>query len=502
MAEQESVTPVEVKLPLVGEVDTEALSEEAAFLAEASRQGVGSRLRAYTKLSGPGWLQGAMTLGGGSAASSLLMGTIGGYKFLWVQPLALVTGIIMLMAISHLTLSIKERPFIAMGRHTHPIFAWGWALASLLASIVWCFPQFSLAESVITDMAGQMGVERSMGLTWGTSLTILVFTLFITLNYGKTIGWIRKYEMALKLMVAVIIISFFLVIIKVDVDWGQVARGFFGFAMPQDPREIGIVITAFATAVGINMTFLLPYSLLARGWGKEHRGLAKFDLWTGLLIPFVFATSLIVIASAVQLHPFPELRAKPNLGAVELSTALEPVFGAGWMSHFVFGIGILGMTVSTITLLMLVSGFIVSELVGGKSRTPFILGALLPSVGVFGPTYWSELQFYMAVPTSNLCFFLMPIAYLAFFIMMNRKDLLGVAAPKGPGRIVWNIALLGVIGIVTFGGFYKVHFGLDKAETWGLSLISWSTLYLGVMAVFFAWSAYLFINPPRENAVR
>ena len=41
-----------------------------------------------------------------------------------------------------------------------------------------------------------------------------------------------------------------------------------------------VMITAAATAVGINMTFLLPYSMLRRGWDREFRGLAMFDLST------------------------------------------------------------------------------------------------------------------------------------------------------------------------------------------------------------------------------
>ncbi|MCA9409599.1 MAG: divalent metal cation transporter [Candidatus Omnitrophica bacterium] len=496
MVEDTNVDPVE--LPLVGNIDEEALLEEKAFLAEADRRGLAARLAAYTKLSGPGWLQGAMTLGGGSAASSLLLGTLAGYKFLWVQPLALITGIIMLMAISHLTLSIKTRPFEAMSKYTHPVFAWGWALASLLASIVWCFPQFSLAESVVRDIAGQMGYPASQGLTWGSSIIILAFTLFITLNYGKSLGWIKKYELALKLMVAMIIISFFIVIIKVDVDWGKVAGGLFGFAMPQTANEIGVVISAFATAVGINMTFLLPYSLLAKGWEKEHRGLAKFDLWTGLLIPFVFATSLVVIVSAVMLHGnFDIATKKPN--AVDLAVTLEPLFGPV-ASHFIFGLGILGMTISTITLLMLVSGFIVSEISGGESRRYFLVGAMLPAVGVLGPGIWSKYGFWMAVPTSNICFFLMPIAYMAFLIMMNRKGLLGSEMPTGGRRVLWNIAMLMVLVIVTFGGFYKVLFGLDEGAGWGVGNWGlWSWLYVVVMAVFFIWGFLVWAKPPREE---
>ena len=50
------------------------------------------------------------------------------------------------------------------------------------------------------------------------------------------------------------------------------------------------------------MTFLLPYSMLKKGWGKEHRGLAIFDLSTGLFIPFVVATGCLVLAASSQFH--------------------------------------------------------------------------------------------------------------------------------------------------------------------------------------------------------
>ena len=66
------------------------------------------------------------------------------------------------------------------------------------------------------------------------------------------------------------------------------------------------MVAAAATAVGINMTFLLPYSLLKRGWDREFRGLVKVDLSTGLFVPFVLATSCVVIAAASQFHGKPE----------------------------------------------------------------------------------------------------------------------------------------------------------------------------------------------------
>lgn len=488
----EAVQEAPIRLPTVGQVDPKALAEEKEFLADAESRKLGARLGAYTKLSGPGWLQGAMTLGGGTAASSLLAGTATGYEFLWVQPLAMMTGIVMLMAISHLTLSTRQRPFEFVCRYAHPALAWGWGLASLLASIVWSFPQFSLSESVLSDMGSKIGIPTGPVFTAIVSIGILAFTLFITLNYGKDRGWIKRYEMMLKLMVGTVIVSFLAVVLNVDVPWGDVWGGMTGFSMPDTQEELGIVVSAFAAAVGINMTFLFPYSQMARGWGKEHRGLARFDLWTGLFIPFVLATSCIIIASSATLHgTFDIAERKP--GAVDLAKALEPAVGPR-ASHFIFGLGILGMTISSIPLLMLVSGFIVSEMTRSHSRKAFVAGALMPAVGVFGPIVWAKYGFWMAVPTSTLCFFLMPIAYLTFFMLMNRRALLGESMPRGIWRILWNTAMVVVLAIVSYGGYYVLS--SKQGAAWAAT----SVVYLLVLACAFSWGVWQILRHEATDA--
>ncbi|MEL7263758.1 MAG: hypothetical protein AAFP69_02950, partial [Planctomycetota bacterium] len=44
------------------------------------------------------------------------------------------------------------------------------------------------------------------------------------------------------------------------------------------PKQRSVMIATAATAVGINMTFLLPYSMLARGWDRFWFGC----IWNGL----------------------------------------------------------------------------------------------------------------------------------------------------------------------------------------------------------------------------
>lgn len=54
-------------------------SGDSALLQSVSSLPLRQRLPVYLRLSGPGWLQSAITLGGGSLAGSLYLGVIGGF---------------------------------------------------------------------------------------------------------------------------------------------------------------------------------------------------------------------------------------------------------------------------------------------------------------------------------------------------------------------------------------------------------------------------------------
>jgi len=447
-------------LPMVSRPDPGMLELERARLRSLSGESVPRRFWGYFLLSGPGWLQGAITLGGGSAASSLIAGTLTGYKFLWVQPLAIFFGIVMLSALAHQTLSTRMRPFEAVSRYVHPAMAWAWALTSLLASMVWALPQYSLSVNVVQDMSRLAGREVH---AIPVVIIILAITAFVTWNYAKSTRWVKVFENILRLMVAAILLCFLVVVVRSDIPWGKVLGGYNPIApsnWPANPREWNVLIAAFATAVGINMTFLFPYSLLARGWGREHRGLAKFDLATGLLIPFVIATSLIITVAANFHNPQNPVAER---SAVKLAGLLEPAVGS-FFSHIVFGLGILGMAVSTIICLMLVSGFIVAEM-GGGGKKMYHVGMLLPTVGILGPLVWAKMEFWMAIPTSVICFFFIGIAYVSFLVLNNRKDYLGADRPESWRRVVWNLLLGTATAVVGCTAVYKAVTSIQEFVT-------------------------------------
>jgi len=547
------------------------LAAEKKLLQEAETQGTAAKLKTYTKLSGPGWLQGAITLGGGSLAGSLYLGVIGGYQLLWLQPLMMVLGILMLSVIGYVALSTGERPFHAINKHINPVLGWGWLIAALMANLVWAMPQFSLGAAALQQNLGIL--TDTDGSSSGKYLCVAgLFIISSVVVWMYDSKGVKLFEMILKVMVGIVVLSFFGVVVLMagNLEWSTIASGFipdFGLlSEPADKFEASLnalkddsardywnetilnsqrnrMVAAAATAVGINMTFLLPYSLLRKGWGREHRGLARFDLAIGLFVPFFLATTCVMIASATQFHgqfnaalvdnnatPKSQKligeykgnlkkRAAAHLSEAELKTAeadqksfekyvksvkdtngtkaeqeknwkaavdnnatlgtLGPWFAAvnekvprterelaamlvkrdayqlaGSLdkltdspktTQWIFGIGVVGMAISTIIILMLINGFCITEAIGVEmGGTAHKIGSLLPGVtGALGSIllWGTGAQFWLAVPTSVFGMVLLPVAYFTFICMMNSKSMLGDALPKGGKRVALNIAM-------------------------------------------------------------
>lgn len=522
--------------------DTNKVEQDRAALAAVEGKPFFGKLGTYTKLSGPGWLQSAITLGGGSLAGSLYIGVIGGYDMLWLQPLMMILGIIMLSAIAYVTLSTGEKPFHAINKHVNPVLGWGWLVAAMVANLVWAMPQFSLGTAAMEQNLGiKFGdaayTTEFLGVTlanWYYTAILFVIAAVVIWFYDAG-GWgIKLFEILLKVMVGLIVLAFFAVVIalagKGELDGGAVLGGFIpDFSLLSQPAEglreyiaassnpeywtkevVSIqkntMIAAAATAVGINMTFLLPYSMLRKGWDKTFRGLATFDLSTGLFVPFLLATSCVVIAAASQFHAqapaigpdtayvdmeggaqgnlskmvaanAPEgteltddyIDANSNLADKQLSVmvikrdsgalagSLEQVFGNKTVSQYIFGLGVVGMAISTIIILMLINGFTFTEALGVKtSGIGHRVGSYLPAfTGAFGFLFlWSaipEAKFWLAVPTSRIGMILLPVAYITFFLMMNNRKLMGDNMLQGGKKLVANIIMVAAILVASYG---------------------------------------------------
>jgi len=471
MPNQQNISPPETDpfrgLPMFAASDPQALTEEKAKLAELKNQPFLKRWRGYFTLTGPGWLQSALTLGGGSAMASLFAGAYLQYKLLWVQPIAMLIGIIMLAAISQQTLATGVRPFHMMKRILHPTVAWAWVFGALAVTIIWHFPQYALAAGMTEDMINVFtGLEPTpatrTAILIGIGLVFLTISTAVTWSYGTGHKGVRLYERMLKSFVWLIIVAFAVVVTRQAlagrIEWAKLFKGFLPSQLPRDdPRVVTVVVAAFSAAVGINSTFLLSYSLLARGWTKEHRSLSWFDLITGTFLPFSIVTSLVIIAAATTIHN-PQLLASGStkLSPIEAAAMFEAAGLNRILARLVFGLGILGMTLSTITVHMLMCGFAVCEMFGVEpGGWRYRLACLLPAPAVSGVIFWKYMGSWIAVPASAICGLLLPFAYIIFFILNNSKKYLGTDKPVGTKAILWNIAMLiAIIVSITSAGYY------------------------------------------------
>tara|TARA_R110002049_G_scaffold72490_3_gene187300 strand:+ start:76754 stop:78424 length:1671 start_codon:yes stop_codon:yes gene_type:complete len=508
---------------------------EDALLAEAESKGTLGKAAIYTRLSGPGWLQGAITLGGGSLAGALYLGVIMGYEMMWLQPVAMILGVIMLSAISYVTLSTGERPFHTLKHHVSPVLAWGWLIATMMANIVWCLPQFALGTaSVQQNLIPSLDTANGK---IGVAAVLLIVSATVVWFYNSGSAGIKLFEMILKGLVGIVVLSFFGVVAAMTLqgalDWSEIFAGLVPNAkylfepvpaMADSIARTGVhaewwnatianiqkdrIITGFATAVGVNMSFLLPYSMLRKGWGLRHRGLAIFDLSLGLIIPFVLATGCVVIAAASQFHArsedvlamvadgntsakevksyykFTDMRLKAagvsddeiessraglpeadrKLAAMlaerdnlSLAKTLSPMVGDA-VAQKLFGIGVLGMALSTIIILMLINGFAFCELIGvpceGKWHR---IGSMVPAVGVVGPFVWGSAAPALATPTSVIGGAMLPIAYFSFLLLMNSKLTLGDSMPTGGKRVLWNTLMILATTVAMLASAWGIH---------------------------------------------
>ncbi|MCP4509998.1 MAG: divalent metal cation transporter, partial [Fuerstiella sp.] len=239
---------------------------------------------------------------------------------------------------------------------------------------------------------------------------------------------------------------------------------------------------------------------------RSFRGLSRFDLSTGMAIPYVLVTSCVVIATAAQFHAQVDsaflstdpaimqtsslfsgaqasLEARVSLdgteagsadetlkqiaalsnaektiasslvkrSAFDLSTAIAPLLGDK-TARIAFGLGIFGMGFSSIIILMLINGFAVCEIanrdLGGGTH---VIGCLIAGItGALWPLFWAgDSKVYLAIIASSFGMMLLPIAYVTFFMMMNSTKLLGDDKPSGLNRIVWNVLMgLSVAGAI------------------------------------------------------
>jgi len=437
--------------------------DEKAYLATLEHKPLLARLQGYLKLTGPGYMQSAMTLGGGTIASCVLMGSLLGYKMLWVQPLAILLGVFVMAAVGKITLLTQEKPYLAFWNRLHPGMALCWGISSFVATILWHIPQYGLTANgvIVLGEAAGIGLDSGVGRA-GIGAGTLLSAFAIVYLYHTGASGLRYYEFLVKVLVWAIVLAFAVAAFASGIQWKELFLGLTGISFARmvadhgglPPEVLSPMVGGLAAAVGINMLFLYPYSLLSRGWGKEHKELAYFDLGAGMVVPFLIATGFMIIAVANTIGPEGSALGGSVKDIREILPVLSGTLGENG-ARLIIGLGMWAVGFSTIITHMLACGFIGCEMFGIdlKDRRK-LLFALAPAVGVVGVMI--KYPFWAAVTASVFAAPLMPITVVGFILLLNMKSFLGANTPKGLGGALHNLMLVTSVVVLSLGAYFSL----------------------------------------------
>ena len=92
---------------------------------------------------------------------------------------------------------------------------------------------------------------------------------------------------------------------------------------------------------------------------------------------------------------------------------------------------------------------------------PYRLALLAPTPAVLGVFLWSSMGPYVILPTSAICGFLLPIAYIGWLVLNNSASYLGADRPEGGRRLGYNAAMLLCIATVLASVTYSTGVKLN-----------------------------------------
>ncbi|MFM8742532.1 MAG: Nramp family divalent metal transporter [Cytophagales bacterium] len=394
-----------------------------------------SRWRKLLAFLGPAYLVSVGYMDPGNWATDIAGGSKFGYALIWVLLMSNLMALL-LQSLSARLGVVRQLDLAQASRSSyHPIVNfWLWILAEI--AIAAC----DLAE--VLGMA--IGLQRLFGLplVWGVSLTVLDTLLLLLLqSYGM-----RKIEVFIISLIAIIGASFLMEMIWAKPDWGELVIGF----VPSLPNEQALYI-----ATGIIGATVMPHNLYLHSSLVQTR---RFDttekgIWSAIKYNFIdsaialnaafFVNSAILILAASTFF---------RAGLYEVSDIqdsykfLAPMLGTDWAS-ILFGVALVAAGQSS-TITGTLAGQIVMEGYLNLRIAPWLrrlitrLIAIVPAYVVillYGEQKTGELLVFSQVVLSlQLGFAIIPLIHFT-----SDKEKMGVFVNKPWVRVcAWSIALV------------------------------------------------------------
>ncbi len=423
------------RYPIAKAIPPAVLEAEIRELERLEKSPWLGKLRGYLRLGGPGFMDAALTLGGGTLAAAMLSGATFGYRTMWLLWVSMGLGCFMMAASARFT--TRGLRVIALQNEYH-----GWIIGSLMTAligtsavaIVFNWGQYSLGTHFIESLTPLMGFEFPRQYNW---VLYMALTSWLTLTYGRGKRGIKLVENFMKISIGVMLVSFAICLVLVGIDWSAMLRGLFVPWLPSGVAGVDLFVASSAAAIGVMDWVLFQYAGLARGWGRKHEHLARFDIVFGLFLPFVLVNYLVIAVFAGTLH---KLGLHPQeVNAPALAESLMPLLGPTW-SQALFFVAFLAVPVTTTVGMSLAGAIAIHEAFGWEPDTSswrWRLSALAPQIGFLA--VWYDRPVWLVVAIGAFLSLANNIVGWSFYLLLNDRKVLGENRSKS---YLWNLGVM------------------------------------------------------------
>lgn len=424
-----------VHYPIAEAIPPEALDRELLELERLGTRPAPARMWGYVKLGGPGFMGAALTLGAGTLTAAMLSGAEFGYRTMWLIWVTMGLGLFMMAAMARFTCKGHFR-VIAVQNRRH-----GWIIGSLMTAlvgtafvaVVFNYGQYSLGTHLIESLTPLLGFAFPRQWNW---VLYMAATSWIILSYGRRgRRGTALVENFMKLSIAMMLVAFGACLLLVGVEWREAFVGITVPWLPGGGRGLDLFIASSSAAVGVMDWVFLHYAGLARGWGRRHERLARFDIGAGLFVPFVLVNLLVIVVFARTLHL---QNVRPET-ATDLAGALAPLLGPTW-SQILFYVGFLAVPITTTVGMSLAGAMAIHEAFGWEPDTGswrWRITALLPQLGFLA--VWYPRPIWLVIAIGAFLTLTNNVVGWSMYLLLNDPEVLGQDRSKS---YVWNLGIM------------------------------------------------------------
>ena len=436
---------------------TESALKEKEHLIELNKKPFSQKLAGYLKLSGPGFLEAAFTLGAGSFTSSVTLGAAYGYTMLWIPFYSFAFGLFML-ALATRFVTVSEIPVIQAQNKYHGKFIGSFStgfVACFIASLVFSFGQYALGADSVTSAVGLVGLNIPKEISW---IFIFVTSAPLALLYGRGNGtkYVKMIEDVMKILILIMLIVFGAVLFVTGINIPEMIKGIFLPKIPSGIEGITMLIASLTATIGVMDWVLFNNAMYSRGFSEEHETLGRFDSVMGGLIPVTLVLSLVSIAFAEAFAGKPSIPTSSS----ELASALISIIPSVWIQAG-FYIGIMALIISTMIGLSIVAATTFCQsfnLEPDPAKWYWAVLILSPHIGFLGAFFGKPVMVVITVAAMQSIFNW--LSGMSWYLLGNDIRYLGKKVVQSR---IFNI---GILLSITILNMVFLTFILSKLGVW------------------------------------